>query len=103
MTFANIATVQDTILKVRGNALCAMVTGRQIPNKRNRRNSVSKRDIKAKRWDRRKLKRIHASWCRDYERYLTVCGRRPGKQTIFKSRSVGWTGYDIGGGEHGHR
>lgn len=41
-------------------------------------------------------------WRESNEQQLLIeCGRRPGKRTIFKSRSVGWTGYDIGGG-YGH-
>lgn len=83
---------------------------------------MSKRQIKAKRWEKRRFKKEYGlSWmfwycaekiwagkkvsARDLSRLgierMVVCPRHPGKQTVFKSMGMGWTGYDIGGGEHG--
>lgn len=71
MTFVNIATAQDTILKARVNALCVMVTGGR------KMKSMSKRDIKAKRWLKHRVKREEgAMWHIAMQLNMVAWGRR---------------------------
>lgn len=67
--------------------------------------SVSKRDIKAKRWLKRRLRREHGEWWKPVftvykvangmrapaNAKVFVCGRRPGMNTIRTMRDI-WCG-----------
>lgn len=45
---------------------------------------MSKRDIKAKRWERRKEKRKYGMWYQAQQQFLIATGRRPGKQSLLE-------------------
>lgn len=43
---------------------------------------MGKRDIKAKRWARRREKRKYGAWYWAQQQFLIVTGRRPGKESL---------------------